>query len=411
MPEAATVEAPPASNQSASGEVSGIDSFSQEIAASVKSVSEAKVEPTRQTSEPAAEPKAEAGEVEIPAKESTAAEAKPSDKPLSEWTMAEFDAAMKKAPSKAYKIYEAYKKKTETQLSEAQTLREKVKALESKPVESPGDARKIEAYENQIKELTEQNKGYLKSLVENDYSKSPEFKKQYLDKYTKAHHNAVEEIKQLDVTDGENTRQASETDFAMLLALPLREQMTRAKAMFGDAADVFFAHRNTLREIKRAGMEAIQNHAETAEQRKLESELSSKEEQRAYSETLNFERNALSEKLPALFGKTDNQEAQKQFDRGIAFAEKALNERASMSPAERAANDAVMQMTHAGYRRAVVELAQKDTELKALKAELENLRGSDPGKAVVGKSANGKVSDDDNLSIEEMALQIAPRTR
>jgi len=407
MPDAAVLDAPPSQTQNHTGESSAISSFADEIVQLSKPVETATPETPTDT------PKEETGEVVDETPKDTAKPAEsttPKEKPMSEWTLTEFDAAMKKAPSKAYKIYEAYKKKTEGQLSEAQTLREKVKALEAKPVESPGDSKKIEAYENQIKELNEQNKNYLKTISESDYSKSPEFKKQYLDRYANARKTAIDEIKQLDVAEGESTRQATDTDFDMLMALPLREQRARAKAMFGDTADVFFSHRNTLYSIKQAGMEAIREAADGAEQRTVQKEMQSKEEQRAYSDTLAFEKQSLAEKIPGLFGKTENKEASEQFDKGIAFAEKILSERNSMSPADRAVHDAVLQMTHAGYRRAVVEMKEMKSQISALKTELENLRGSDPGKATTGKAVNGK-HDDDNLGIDDMALAIAPKTR
>jgi len=399
MPDAAVAEAPPATDQSATGPTAVAD-FAREIAESVRNPQPKAPVETAPKAEPVApEPTAK---TEIPAKEPAAKETTPKEKPLSELTPEELDSVMKKAPSKAWKVYEHFKQKTNAELT---TLREKLAKVDAKP-ESAANDKVIEKYENQIKELSESLKSHLKTISELDYSRSPDFQKKYIARYDSARKTAEGEIAQLTVTDGETTRQATAQDFDLLMKLPLRDQIQRAKSMFGDAADVFFQHRNTLQNIRREGMEALQSANEEAEQRRTQRELQTKEEQRAYEATLDNEQKALASEFPELFGDTEDQEASAAFGKGLEFSKRVLASRNGMTPAERASHDAVLQMTHAGYRRAVVELKQRDSKITELEAELAKYRGSDPGKTTTGK-APAPVSDDDFGGIESTASFIA----
>lgn len=397
----AAVESPPATDQSPTG-TSAVAEFAREIAQSSKAT------PATPPAEPPETPETpESPETPAPAESPEKTASKPKPKLLTEMTQAEVAELIKQGPSKAYKLHEFYVKKTDGLVK---SLQDKVKALESKPVEAQGDAKKIEQYENQIKELNESLKANLKTIAELDYSKSPEFKKRFLDRYDHAKQEAVAEISQLQVQDGENQRPATAQDFELLLRLPLRDQIARAKAMFGDLADVFFQHRNTLAAIRREGMDAMQQANEQAEANRTQSEIQSKEAQKVYETTLDFEKSELIKNLPALFGDTDNQEASTAFSKGLEFSKKVLNERAQMSPEERAAHDAVMMMTHAGYRRAVVELKDKDAKIAELETELQKYRDSDPGKATTGKAPNAQAADDIG-GIDDTATFIAGKTK
>jgi len=400
----APVEAAPAPEQHVTS--SAVSDFARELADSVKAAPQ---QPEAKPDKPAPQPKE--GEVESPSEvkletpKTEVEKAKPAakEKPLTELSSEELDAVMKKAPSKAWKIYEFFKDKTNAELTE---LRNKLKSVEAKP-ESPANDKKIEQYENQIKELNESLKTRDRTISELDYSRSPEFQKKYVTRYNNAKKTAEAEIAQLTVTDGDNQRAATAQDFDLLLALPLRDQISRAKAMFGDAADVFFQHRNLLQNIRREGMEALQTANEEAEQRRTQSDLQSKEEQRVYDTTLDNEQKALASEFPELFGDTDNQEASTAFQKGLEFSKRILAERSNMTPAERASHDAVLQMTHAGYRRAVVEIKAQSAQIEALEAELAKYRDSDPGKQTTGKAAAPAGGDDDVGGIDSTASFIA----
>lgn len=400
MPEAAVAEAPPSTDQSATGPTA-VSDFAREIAQSVKNPTP-KAEP-----EPTLESKTETPKADVTHPEKTDVPPKEApkeskEKPLSDLTPDELDSVMKKAPSKAWKVYEFFKNKTNTELA---TLRDKLAKVEAKP-ETAANDKVIEKYENQIKELSESLKSHLKTISELDYSRSPDFQKKYIARYDNARKSAESEIAQLTITDGETTRQATAQDFDLLMKLPLRDQITRAKTLFGDAADVFFQHRNVLNNIRREGMEALQAANEEAEQRRTQQELQTKEEQRLYDSTLDSEQKALASEFPELFGDTDDPTASEAFGKGLEFSKRVLSSRSNMTPAERASHDAILQMTHAGYRRAVVELKARDAKITELETELNKYRKSDPGKTTTGKPP-APVNDDDVGGIDATAKFIA----
>lgn len=401
MPEASPVAAPaPAPTQSPNGP-SAVADFAREIAESTAAVAEPTPDPTP-TETPSKEPKpVDNPEPKQPA--DAAPKEAPKAKSFADLTQSEIADLIKAGPSKAYKLHEAYVKKTETQLT---ALQEKVKALESKPVEAPGDVKKVEAYEKQIQELSDTIKSREKVIAELDFSRSPDFQKRFISRYNNAQKTAEAEIAQLTVTEGDTQRAATAQDFALLMQLPLRDQITRARAMFGDAADVFFQHRNILQNIRREGMEALQQANEDAEQLRSQRDAQTKEEQRAYATTLESEEKALATDFPDLFGDTDNPQASAAFKKGLDFAKKALDARNSMSPTERASHDAILKMTHAGYRRAVVEIKSLNSENKALKDELAKYRKSDPDTETTGKAPKPE-GDDDIGGIDKVAGFIA----
>lgn len=319
---------------------------------------------------------------------------------MAEWTESDFDAAMKKAPAKAWKVYDFYKQKTASKIAEAE---KRISEIQSKPVEAAGDAKKIEAYEKQIKDLSDQASNHLKTIAELDYSRSPEFRERYTDRLTSAYQTAVDEIKQLSVNENDAQRPATQQDFDLLMHLPLREQIIRAKQMFGDAADAFFSHRNEIQRIQREGREALARAQKDAESKRTQAEVQTKEAQRAYESALEAEHTDLVSQFPEYFGDTDNKEASETMEKAMAFAKRTLSERDKMSPQERAAHDAVLQATHAGFRRLVIEKKAADAQIATLEKELEKYRKSDPGAGDKGGKGAPAVVEEEIGGIAEMA--------
>lgn len=385
MPEAATIEAPPPAAPTSAPTDAGISGFTQFLETSVKSATKEPpaAEPDK-TPEPPKETKAETPPTE-PQKETPKEPAKTTakEKPLQEMTSEELDAVMKKAPSKAWKVYEFYKNKTEGKIAEYEA---KIKTIGEKPVETAADAKKVEAYEKQIKELQEQNSTHLKTLAELDYSKSPEFRERFTEPLARAYQAAVDEISQLTVAEGETSRQATQNDFDLLLRLPLKEQIVRAKAMFGDMADVFFTRRNEVQRIQNEGRQALAKAQTDAEGNRTKAELKTKEEQNLFDSQLEAESAGLVEKFPHLFGDTDNQESAKAQDEGREFARKAISDLSKMSPADRAAHVSALVHSHGFARRAMVEMKALESEVETLKAELAKYRKTDPGAETTGKA-------------------------
>lgn len=384
MSEAAVVEAPPAQSQSVGGPTA-TSLFAQQMADLAAKETDAAPEAAPEvTPEPKAKPATVKEETAEAPKE---AAPKVDDKAwltkkIDQMTGDEVLKLIGEKPSKAFKVHEFAKGKYEAKIAE---LEKKIGEVNAKPQTPANDAR-IEAYEKQIKDYTEQLSGRDKTIAELDYTKSPQFKRDYIDPYNSAKQAAHNEIKQLTVTDGDITRAATPEDFDTLFDAPLRIQRQMAKAMFGENSDVFFTHRNTLLQIKRSAMDATAKKGEEFQESKTQSEIKTKEEGRLYETQLEARHVELVDQFPELFGDTDNQEASTAFQKGLDFAKHALSERMKMSPAERAEHDALLIQTHAGFRRLAIESKAKDSEIETLKKELAKYRKSDPGSAGDGKA-------------------------
>lgn len=404
--EAATIESPPTQTPSAA-DTGGISSFAEEMAATVAKATKANNEQpvetatTTEAEKTVETPKEEKVET---VKEEPKEEAKTSakEKKLEEMTSDELDAVMKKAPSKAWKVYDFFKNKTLTEIAE---LKKKLETIQAKPVESAADAKKVEAYEKQIKDLQSALGDRDKTLSEVAYEKSPEFQQKYVAKYNKLRDGAAEEFKRLNITEGETQRQATVADWNRLMKRDAGEQFELVKQWLGDtpAAQRLLIQLSRMEEVHSEALDARNAAYEQAEKNRIQSESQSKEEAAFYESQLAAEQKDLAEKLPDMFGDTDNKEAAEVQQKGREFARKALMERASMSPRDRAAYDAALIESHAYARRAVIEMKAMENELEALKAELAKFRKTDPGSDLNGKAPKAAAADDDSGGIESMA--------
>lgn len=405
MSEAAVIEAPPEQTPSAA-DTGGISSFAEEMAASVAKATKTQNDPPAEVAkvepEKAAEPPKETPKEVTPETPKETPKTSAKEKPLSEMTTEELDAVMKKAPSKAWKVYEFFKNKTLTEIAE---LKKKSETIQAKPVESAADAKKVEAYEKQIKELQSALGERDKTLAEVAYEKSPDFQQKYVSKYNKLRDGAAEEFKRLNITEGETQRQATVADWNRLMKRDAGEQFELVKQWLGDtpAAQRLLIQLSRMEEVHSEALDARNSAYEQAEKNRLQSESQSKEEAAFYESQLAAEQKDLAEKLPDMFGDTDNKEAAEVQQKGREFARKALMERASMSPRDRAAYDAALIESHAYARRAVIEMKAMENELEALKAELAKFRKTDPGSDLNGKAPKAAAADDDSGGIESMA--------
>lgn len=386
MSEAAIAEAPPAQSQSVGGPTA-TSLFAQQMADLASKEVESSPEAAPETTpDPKSKPEVVKETTAEAPKEATLKELKQTatEKQMAEWTQKDFDEAMKKAPSKAWKVYEFYKNKNESKLAEAE---KKLAGIEAKPA-SPENDKKIELLEKQIRDYTEQLSGRDKTIADLDYTKSEEFQKNYVAKYNRIQTGAAEEFKRLTITEGETQRPATEADFKRLMKRDIGEQFELVKQWFGDSSAAYrlLTNLNLMDQIQSDAMDARETARQNAEQSKTKAELQTKEEGRLYESQLEARHVELADQFPELFGDTDNQEASTAFQKGLDFAKRALSERMKMSPAERAEHDALLIQTHAGFRRLAIESKAKDAEVETLKKELARYRKSDPGNAGDGKA-------------------------
>lgn len=388
MPEAAVAEAPPAQSQSVGGPTA-TSLFAEQMAGLAAKEADAAPE-TAPEAKPVPEKPVEV-KPEV-AKENPADVVQKTErsqawleKKILDMTAEEASEFIKaNGNAKIWKVHEFAKGKYEAKLAEAES---KKSAIEAKPA-SPENDKKIELLEKQIKDYTEQLSGRDKTIADLDYTKSEEFQKNYVAKYNRIQTGAAEEFKRLTITEGETQRPATDADFKRLMKRDIGEQFELVKQWFGDspAAHRLLTNLNRMEEIQAEAMDARETARQNAEQSKTKAELQTKEEGRLYESQLEARHVELAGQFPELFGDTDNQEAATAMEKGLEFAKRALSERASMSPSERAEHDSLLIQTHAGFRRLVIEKKAVEAEVETLKKELAKYRKSDPGSAGDGKA-------------------------
>lgn len=281
-----------------------------------------------------------------------------------------------KAPPRLRKAYEELKKTSETKLAEYET---KLKALDSKKVETPADTKLIEKYQAEIGTLK-------KELSQTAYQRSDEFKQKYSEPLTEAYKTAVSEVKQLTIREGEGEnakdRPATEQDFNYVMNLPVSQQGAVARRMFGDSADVILTHRNELFRLQRDMNTALKRSADEHETRSKEQEAASKKHQETFTTTKSAALNELRTKHTALFGDdaedTDGNAALKG---GFDFVENSIKrmEAGDMSLEEQAIHTALIHARAAAFQREVLRNHRLTAKNQSLEEELKKFRKSDPG--------------------------------
>lgn len=295
-----------------------------------------------------------------------------------------------KAPEKFRKAHEESAKELEARDKKISEYEARIKAIESKKVETPADTKLIEEYQGRIKALET-------DLAHSAYERSPEFKRNYVDKWNSTYKAAVAEISTLLAGEGSGDerkeRQANEADFRNILRLEPKDQGPAARRLFGDSADLVLTHRNELNRIKREGEEALGRARESHDTKSKEQELATKKQQETYENSKRAAEQELQTKWPQFFGDDPaDEEVTKALQGGREFVRGAIAKMAEAPAEERAAYAAVIEARAAAYPRVVLEKKRADDKVAALEAELSKYRKSDPG-AVTDVGGGGKPAE------------------
>lgn len=385
MPEEITPQSQPA-EQPSQPAPSGIDAMMAQLdsaAASGKPISDPKPVDKPADSKPADKPADKKPETPP---------AKPADKaPEQKLEKSPDEPDWSKAPPKWYKIYEQHKSKSGETIK---GLEAKIKALESKPVEGAGDAKKLETYEKQLDELRGKTTDYEKQIAQLDYTKSAEYKRQYVEPANRVYAEAVGFVQRLKVQDGDETRAATQADFDYIRSLPVDARRKAANELFGEyAADVIDFTRDIDR-IKRDATAAVDRHASEHERIALEREGNTKKEAQQYEELYKSSMEGIkeNENWGKWFREDENDpEASTLLREGFEQIEKVVAQLDKLPIDQRAAYSAMYLARAAVTPRLLMEVNRITEERDALREELEKIRGTDPG--AEGEQAAGGEGD------------------
>jgi len=284
-----------------------------------------------------------------------------------------------KANPKAWRVFEASKKKWQTEKS---TLEQRIQQIEQKATQTPADDRKLEALNKQLEELRGESTKYKQELVKRDYTASDDYKKNFVEKANSVYAEAVGFVQQLSVTDGDNERKATQADFDEIRSLPLGARRKVANDKFGEYAGDVLQFVRDIDTIKRDATLAVQRHAEQSEKEAAEREaMTSKERQEYdgyYKQSLDGVRS--NEAYGKWFSPDEaDPEATKLLTDGFDEIEKVTSQLDKLPVDQKAAYSAIYRARAAATPRLILEINRRDTKITELEAELAKYRGTDPG--------------------------------
>ena len=265
----------------------------------------------------------------------------------------------------------------------------KIKAIESKPVETKADTALVEKYENELKSLQS-------TVRELDYSKSVEFQDKFVKPLAKTYQKALQEVQQLTATDADqNSRAATQQDFDTLRNLPFGQRRAAARSMFGEDADVVLGHISRIEQMRQEGNEALEEAKSNGEIRQKEQRIAQQREQEQYQNYLKQAHSELESEFPDFFKpNAEDPDAAKALQGGYELVDTAVNKAANMTLQDRAAYNAVFRARAAAFPLMEHNLKKIAAENASLVEELKKYRGSDPGAGGVKSVPNSPVEDD-----------------
>lgn len=293
-----------------------------------------------------------------------------------------------------------FKHQRESQ-AKIQDYERRIKEIDAKAKEAPGDAKLVEGYQSRIKQLET-------DLTQAAYQKSPEFKKQFTDRWQDQYKAAVGDVTQLQITipgpEGEQAqvRAATQADFDKIRALPPQDQDEAIATLFPKSAGRVYSHLTELKRIERNAQQALQEHSQNLEVATKESELKAQRESQSYEATFSKTNEELAARWPEFFAPDEKDvEATEALQKGYDYVDKVAKTASQMPPEERAAYQAIIRARSAALPRVVLDLKRAKGELESLREELKKFRGGDPGGGTERHdptAAKGKVGSIDEMS-------------
>lgn len=278
-------------------------------------------------------------------------------------------------------------------------LQSKLKQLEGKKYWSEDD-------EKNHAGLTQRLTALESDLYARDFTKSPEYQKQFVEKINAQAKDAMDLVKTLQtVDDAGNERAGAWQDITRLMGAEnnaVRRRM--AKELFGenfqDALDAVMPMVDTQKQSEAAVKSKSENYQTELKQR----DEAMTAQQKQVADMVASHSASIAEKYPTIFNAGDDKDAEAALKKGFDFVEECSTKQ-EMDANERSVRIAMLRSWAGAFPRLVSDNGKLVSENAALKAELEKLRGSDPGAGGESGGGGSPAGKDDGGS-DDLAREI-----
>jgi hypothetical protein len=313
------------------------------------------------------------------------------------------------APLKAPELRAAYAK-VKQRLPETEKELQTLKSG-GKPVEEEEKKTYLSEIEG-LKKKLEDADSTIKAVA---YERSQEYQDKYEKPFADAWNKGVTQIQRFNVQDQDgNTRKGTSEDFATIMRIPDDEQAAvMAQEMFGTNAFYVLSRREDIIKLHGKRVQALEEfqtnlgERQKAEMDKLKAHNQEQEERRIKAQTLFKKFNTeAAEKYPEFFAPVDgDEEGNKLLAKGYQDADLAFSAAQDMPFEKRVRLHAAIRNRAAAFSRLVHQLKGKDSEIEALKAELEDIKGSTPGPGQEGRERHEQKQLSADEEIEAAAMR------
>lgn len=312
-------------------------------------------------------------------------------------------------PLKAPELRAEYAK-VKKRLQEAEKELASLKTGAGKPDE--GERKAFVSEIENLKKKLEEADSTIRAVA---YEQSQEYQEKFEKPFNEAWNEGVQTIMGLTVQDQEgNTRQATAKDFELIMQIPNNEQAaTLAQEMFGANAFYVLSQRRDLIKLHMARVRAMgefKNNLQgrqKIEMERLQAQNKEQEQKRIEAQALFSKFNAqAAEKYPQFFAPVEgDEEGNNLLARGYRDVDMAFSGAQDLPMEKRVKLHSAIRNRAAAFSRLVYQLKGKDAEIAALKAELEEIKGSTPGPGQEGRERQETRRLTADEEIEAAAMQ------
>lgn len=299
------------------------------------------------------------------------------------------------------------------------TLQEQIKKIEAKQVEAPADAGNIAALKKEIEDIRKERDETRRALAEADFSKDPNFKRDYDDKWHSEYESSVNQALRFQIivkgAEGEaaTARAATQQDFDYIRALPVEARRQAAKELFGENGSDVVDSIKELDRIRRARKEALTRHAQDHEKTQAEKARAKEGRSTQLEQRKSQVMQAIQAELPELFDAKhyeSDPDAKAALEGGYEKARAGLKAIAEYGDESDVGKHAQKLASFEALIASAPLLTLLNTRLteknKALEEELSKYRKTDPGTPPGGGQPAAKTGDDEVGTVEQEAAKF-----